>query len=103
MPLLEIILQNQAQRFELLATLYARTQVGSNSLCDLGRVAMEKGMSQHEFTRAFEYLLNEKLISNPINGSFSKITHLGIKAVEDVFRDTNKPSLYFPPYNKMIK
>lgn len=99
----DIILQNQIHRFELLAALYARTQSGSNTLCDLGRVAMEKGMSQHDFARAFEYLLNEKLISNPINGSFSKITHLGIKAIEDVFRDSSKPSFYFPPYSKMIK
>ncbi|MDW8205051.1 MAG: hypothetical protein RMJ87_08495 [Cytophagales bacterium] len=103
MPLPEIILQNQIYRFELLATLYARTQTGNNALCDLGRVAMEKGISQHDFARAFDYLLNEKLISNPINGSFSKITHLGIKAIEEVFKDTNKPSTYFPPYTKMIK
>lgn len=103
MPLPEIILHNQIQRFELLAALYIRTQSGSETLCDLGRVAMEKGMTQHEFTRAFEYLLNEKLISNPVNGSFSKITHLGIRAIEDVFRDTSKPSLYFPPYTKMVK
>lgn len=103
MLLTELVLHNQTQRFELLAVLYIKTQSGSAPLWDLGQVAMEKGINRHDFQRAFEYLIQERLISDPIEGYFVKITHLGIKAIEEVFFGVTKSSSYFPAYTKMIK
>jgi len=103
MLLAELALYNQSQRFELLAVLYAKTQSGSVPIWDLSQVANEKGINKHQFDRAFEYLLQEGLVNSPIEGYFTKITHLGIKAIEDVFKEVNKPSQHFPAYTRMIK
>ncbi len=103
MLLTELVLHNQAQRFELLAVLYMKTQSGSVPLWDMSQVAMEKGINKYDFNRAFEYLLQEGLVNNPIEGYFTKITHLGVKAIEDVFKEVTKPSQHFPAYTKMIK
>ena len=99
----DLVIHNQTQRFMVLATLYAKTQAKAVSVGDLGLIALEKGLAKHEFERIVQYLVQESLISNPVDGVYAQLTHKGIRAIELVFQDINRPSDYFPAYTRMIK
>ncbi len=99
----DMVIHNQTQRFVMLAELYAKTQAKSVAIGDLGQIAMEKGFAKHEFDRIVQYLVQEGLVSSPVDGLYVQLTHKGIRAVEAVFQDMNKASEHFPAYTKIIK
>jgi predicted transcriptional regulator len=103
MILPDLVIHNQTQRFVLLAALYIKTQAKTVMVGDLGQIAMEKGFTKQEFDKIVDYLVKEGLISELVDGTYTRITHLGIKAVEGVFKDVNAPTTYFPSYTRLLK
>lgn len=108
---MNIIIENQTYRFQILFEIYKKSNTDIDFATDLQELAMNLGVGNRAFQSSYKYLYMQDLISmrpnmdnNGGGGSnyYASITHKGVKAVEEVFRFPEKASEYFPPYREMM-
>jgi predicted transcriptional regulator len=100
---MNIVHQNKTNRFTMLFSLYITVEGHYEYVKDLRRLAEHNAINQRDFKSCFSYLSEEGLIEvrDGDHEFFGCLTHKGIKAVEEVFLDVNKPTYYFPAYKDM--
>jgi hypothetical protein len=107
---MNFIQENQIYRFQILLELYQQSKADIDFVCDLQVLSTHKGIGLKPFQSAYKYLYMQDLIhihptsptQNDTNSYLVSITHKGIKALEEVFRDITKPTEYFPSYREMM-
>lgn len=106
---MNFIQENQMYRFQILLELYQQSRADIDFVCDLQIISSHKGIGVKSFQSAYKYLYMQDLVNihpsqtqNDVNNYFVSITHKGVKALEEVFRDITKPTEYFPPYREMM-
>jgi len=100
---MNLIHDNKTNRFVVLFSLYIAVGGHYDFVKNIKVLAEHNAISSRDFKSAFRYLSEENLIelSNGEEEYYGSITHKGLKAVEDVFIDTNQPTYYFPAYRDM--
>lgn len=101
--MIRLIFEKQAQRFFILFELYKQSDANIDYATDLQSIAYNEGIGFRSFMPAFKYLQMEELVRVRPGGSsyIASITHKGIKAIEEVFRNENEHTYYFPAYREM--
>lgn len=106
---MNFIQENQIYRFQILLELYQQSKADIDFVCDLQILSSHKGIGLKSFQSAYKYLYMQDLIhihpsqtQNDAHNYFVSITHKGIKALEDVFRDITKSTEYFASYREMM-
>ncbi len=98
----------KVERFMLLYAIYKKSMSSTDYVVDMREIAHQEGIGYKPFKAAFDYLCTQQLLRprvlNDNHDSFyyASITNEGINAIEDVFREENRESMYFPPYRKMM-
>lgn len=107
---MNVVNENQMYRFQILMEMYRQSQSDIDYIMDIQQLAMQIGISNKNFQSAYKYLYMHDFIQMHAQGNFNgnggmyqaNITHKGVKAVEDVFRDINRATEFFPPYREMM-
>ncbi|MEM1137928.1 MAG: hypothetical protein AAGI07_18985 [Bacteroidota bacterium] len=103
-----IVHYKKTERFMLLYALYRKSNASTDYASNLRDLASEEGLGYKIFKSAFDHLCSEQLIRPKAQSDareyffYAGITEKGINAVEEVFRDENKDTKYFPPYREMM-
>ncbi|MGB0524933.1 MAG: hypothetical protein ACPGJS_18315 [Flammeovirgaceae bacterium] len=103
-----LITHRQTERFTLLYALYRKSDGMPRQASNLRAMAFNEGISIRSFKSCFDYLCQEELIkmhSNyeaPLESYFASLTELGITVIEEVFKDENHATEYFPAYREMM-
>lgn len=102
--MIRFIFEKQSHRFFILFELYKESDASIDFACNLRNIASKQGLGLRSFMPAFKYLQMEELIRvRPSEqGYMATITHHGVKAIEEVFRNENESTYYFPSYREMI-
>lgn len=103
--MLQIVFERQWHRFQILFEIYKRSNADIDTAYDLRELSLNHGMKFLDFLPAWKYLQMEDLIRVRFRQSSNKyyacMTHQGLKAIEEVFFNENKPTYYFPAYREM--
>lgn len=103
-----LILFRKSERFTLLNALYRKTNGMTGMVCNLLELASQEGMNFRAFKSVFSYLCHEELIRLRPSGEgfadqyYASISDAGIYAIEEVFRDENAETPYFPSFREMM-
>ncbi|ESA34036.1 multi- copper enzyme maturation abc-type transport system permease component-like protein [Leptolyngbya sp. Heron Island J] len=91
--------QERLNRLYLLEKIYDES--GGDENCPVGtqHIARELGWDFNDLDRAMQYLKGDGLISYKNFLDNAKITHLGIKEIENARTNPDKPTEHFPPFN----
>ncbi len=102
---MNIVNVNKAKRFSVLFSLYIAAEADYEHAMNLQVLGENRGLSEREVKRIFQYLREEGFIKERDGGSeyHAALTHKGVKSVEEVFLDFNRQTYYFPPYAMMRK
>lgn len=102
--MIRVIFEKQSHRFFMLFELYKRSKANIDYAEDMQMLAFNQGQGMKSFYPAWKYLQVEQLIRvRPGRENYyASITHKGIKAIEEVFRDENRYTEYFPSYREMM-
>lgn len=109
--MMNFVYENQTFRFQMLFELYKRSNADIDYVMDFQQLAGDLGIGMKAFQACFKYLYMQDLIKmrqqnggrdNGNNNYPASITHRGIRAVEEVFRDENRKTEFFPPYREMM-
>jgi hypothetical protein len=95
----DLIFQRKQQRYRHLAALYRFTEGDTSQWVNLKQLCQKEGISFDE--AAYEYLVNEGLITLYGAGYACFLSHDGVKAIEEAWEQPNRPSTYFPALNDM--
>lgn len=103
-----LVHQKQSERFNLLYSLYRRSNSNSDYVCNFRELAQEEGFNYKMFKSAFDYLCHHRLVGirtrfdERDHNFYCYITEEGIRAIENVFRNENETTYYFPAYRQMM-
>ena len=103
-----LIQQRQTERFTVLYALYRRSNGVSRHASNLRELAYNEGISIQAFKSCFDFLCREELIrmhgsfEQPMESYFASLTEYGLQAIEEVFKDENQATEYFPSYREMM-
>ena len=76
---------------------------------NLRDLASQEGLGFRAFKSVYDYLSRENLIriqslgENPMDSYYASLTESGLFAIEEVFRDENLETAYFPSYREMMQ
>lgn len=98
-----IVKDNKSNRFVLLFALYIAANADYDHALNTETLAESRGLSGKDFKKSYKYLCEEEFIVPKDGGSayHARLTHKGIKALEEVFLDEYEPTYYFPAYRDM--
>ncbi|MEM7064208.1 MAG: hypothetical protein AAF572_13720 [Cyanobacteria bacterium P01_B01_bin.77] len=91
--------QERLNRLCLLEKIYEESGGDENCPVDPQNIARELGLDLNDLDRAMQYLKGEGLISYQNSLVNARITHLGIKEIENAKTTPDKATEYFPPFN----
>lgn len=91
-----ILEERQKDRWLLLQKIYETTkEISESSNVNVYRVGERLGWEREKTEAAFEYLQGEGLIKGVTVGGGLKLTHQGIREVEEAKEYPDKPTLHF--------
>ncbi|MGF1532452.1 MAG: hypothetical protein ACFCUI_02015 [Bernardetiaceae bacterium] len=103
---MNIVDENKRHRFTLLFSLYIASEADYDHAMNLEMLGQNRGLRGKDLKKSYNYLKEEGFITPKEMGPdlryHASITHKGVKAVEEVFRNEYEPTYYFPPYREMI-
>lgn len=91
--------QKKKNRFLFLEALYNDSNGDSGATFDMWEVGNELKFERDEISRIVDYLIGENLIESVALGGMISLTHWGIKEVEQVLENPDKPTEHFLPIN----
>ena len=103
-----MIQYKKTERFTMLYSLYRKSNASSDYATNMREIASNEGIGYRSFKAIFDYLGKENLMRMRSNSDqadqfyYASITEAGIFAIEEVFRDENMETPYFPPYREMM-
>ena len=103
-----LIHQRRTERFTLLYSLYRRTNGMSKHAVNLRDLAHNEGLGMRSFKSCFNYLCEEGCIrmhansENPLDSYYASLTEHELGVVEEVFKDENIETDFFPSFREMM-
>lgn len=104
--MINILEERQKNRWLLLRKIYEVTnEISEASSVNVYKVGERLGWEREKTEATFEYLQGEGLIRGVTVGGGIKLTHQGIREVEEAKEYPNKPTLHFsiPTVNTAIR
>jgi hypothetical protein len=95
--MLAMIEKEQYNRLMVLVELYRITNGDRRKAVQLNKLGSEHGVKNGAFDRAYDFLMNEGLISAHGGGYTCTISHEGIKLVEDAVQNPHTATRHFAP------
>ena len=95
------IQEREKQRFQLLKTLYDKSESDTFTDYNLYEIGEELGWDKQTTELAVYYLIQERLI-DPLMGGHASISHQGVKEIEHALTVPEKPTTYFPAVINMF-
>jgi hypothetical protein len=86
-------------RHSLLNKIYEETGGNKNTILHFDDDWKELTSDYNEFQSAAQYLQGESLIERAAMGDYFRITHYGVKEMEESLSEPDTPTSHFPPLN----
>ncbi|MDP9080463.1 MAG: hypothetical protein M3O71_23820 [Bacteroidota bacterium] len=93
------LIELKRNRFLYLQKIYEKSGGGTNAAFNMTEVGNELGFEGMLTRNIVNYLINESLIEPYALGGFIKITHWGIKEVEEAIENPTESTEHFAPIN----
>lgn len=95
-------LQIEKRQLERLHILYRVYCHSTTKAVDVNDIAFSIGIKNGAFEAAFNYLDGEGWVTQEGNKSYNcKISHAGIRVIENAILNPTEKSEYFPPFNDL--
>jgi hypothetical protein len=95
----EKLVKKESNRYRILKLFYDTVGDARDSMLDrediLEHFVEQEGMSRPEAKSAFDYLLDERLLEMMTLGGSTRITHSGVKEIEDSIKYPKKATSHF--------
>ena len=91
--------QKKKNRYLFLQKLYDDTNGNKNDMLSMWEVGKELGFNPDQITSVVDYLTGENLVELKAKGGLIGLTHAGVKEIEDLIGNPDKPTEHFPAVN----
>ncbi len=90
------------KRFRFLKKLYEKTEGDEQKWSNMWEIGEELGLEKDLAQRIYNYLQTEHLIESTVFGGGIKLTHKGVREVEEAESSPKEATLHFPPIKNFI-